>query len=134
MADATEFSSDRGGKQRGLSAELFNNPNLSGEPALRRTDQHINFDRAAGDGVNQNEVSARWTGYFTPGTPGEYLIFLLGGGEEGGSRLYPDDRLAIDNWVRVNRRISQLRVHPFAAALNIRLASFFPLRYRGPRV
>src|ERR1700693_4248888 len=92
MADATEFSSDRGGKQRGLSAELFNNPNMSGEPALRRSDQPINFDRAAGEGVNQNEVSARWTGYFTPGTPGEYLIFVLGGGEEGGSRLYLDDR------------------------------------------
>ena len=134
MADATEFSSDPGGKQRGLSAELFNNPNLSGEPALRRTDQHINFERAAGDGVNQNEVSARWTGYFTPGTPGEYLIFVLGGGEEGGSRLYLDDRPVIDNWVRVNGRVSQLRVPLSAEAHKIRFEYFVHGSYGGPKV
>jgi beta-glucosidase len=134
MADATEFSSDQGGKQRGLSAELFNNPNLSGEPALRRTDQHINFDRAAGDGVNQNEVSARWTGYFTPGIPGEYLVFVLGGGEEGGSRLYLDDRLVIDNWARVNGRISQVHVPLSAEAHKIRFEYFVHGSYGGPKV
>ena len=134
MADATEFSSDKGGKQRGLSAELFNNPNLSGEPALRRTDQHINFDRAVGDGVNQNEVSARWTGYFTPSTPGEHLVFVLGGGEEGGIRLYLDDKLVIDNWSRANSRISQVRMALSAEAHKIRFEYFVHGSYGGPKV
>jgi len=117
-----------------LSAELFNNPNMSGEPALRRTDQHINFDRAAGDGVNQNEVSARWTGYFTPDTPGEYLVFVLGGGEEGGSRLYLDDRLVIDNWARTNGRINQVHVPLSAEAHKIRFEYFVHGSYGGPKV
>jgi len=134
MADATEFSTDQGGKQRGLSVELFNNPNFDGEPALRRNDQHINFDRAAGDGVNQNEVSARWTGYFTPSTPGEYLVFVQAGGEEGGSRLYLDDKLVIDNWARTNSRISQVRVPLSVAAHKIRFDYFVHGSYGGPKV
>ena len=48
--------------------------------------------------MNQNEVSVRWTGYFTPSTPGEHLVFVHGAGEEGGFRLYLDDKLVIDNW------------------------------------
>jgi beta-glucosidase len=134
MAEATEFSSDRGGKQRGLRAELFNNPNLSGEPTLRRTDQHINFDRAVGDGMNQNEVSARWTGYFTPRTAGEHLLFVLGGGEEGGTRLYLDEKLVIDNWARANGRISQVRVALSAEAHKIRFEYFVHGSYGGPKV
>ena len=133
MADATNFSSDEGGKQAGLSAELFNNPTVSGPPAVRRTDLHINVDRSLGDGVNQNEVSARWTGYFTPATPGDHLLFVQGGGEEGGSRLYLDDKLVIDNWDRVNARISQIHVPLAAAAHKIRFEYFVHGTYGGPK-
>src|SRR5207302_10988563 len=70
MADATSFTTDEAGRQAGLTVEFLNNPSFSGSPGLRRTNQHINADRSFGDGVNQNEVSARWTGYFTPSSPG----------------------------------------------------------------
>jgi beta-glucosidase len=52
-------------------------------------------------------VSARWTGYFTPKSAGPYDIFLHGGGDGGGFRLYLDDQLAIDCWQRVNALVGQ---------------------------
>ena len=133
MADATVFSSDEGGKQAGLSAEIFNNPDFRGEPALRRTDQHVNFERALGDGVNQNEVSARWTGYFSPSNPGDHLLFVQGGGEEGGFRLYLDDKLIIDDWQRINARISQVHMPLAAGAHKIRFEYFVHGSYAGPK-
>ncbi len=132
LADATEFS-DEGGKPHGLSAELFSNPNLSGTPALRRTDQHVNFDHSVGDGVAQNEVSGRWTGYFTPAVPGDYLVFAQGGGEEGGSRLYLDDKIVFDNWLRTNSRITQIHIPLSKGAHKIRFEYFVHGSYGGPK-
>ncbi len=114
MADATAFSLDAGGKEPGIKLEVFNNVKLSGEPAVGRTDQHINADHSLGDGVNQNEVSARWAGYFTPSDPGEHLFFVEGPGEGGGYKLYVDDKLVIDNWELARAQVSQIRL-PLAA-------------------
>jgi beta-glucosidase len=134
MADATSFTTDEAGKQAGLSAEFFNNPNLSGSPAVRRTEQHINAHNNFGDGVNQNEVSARWIGYFTPKSPGEHLLFVAGPGEEGGSRLYLDDKLVIDNWERVNARVSQIRLPIAAGPHKVRFEYFVHGSWGGPSV
>jgi beta-glucosidase len=124
MADATSFTTDEAGRQAGLRAELFNNANFSGRPAVTRVDQHINADRSLGDGLRQNEVSARWTGYFTPPATGEYLIFVHGPDEEGGVRLYLDGKLLIDNWELVKARVSQVRLPVSAEAHKIRLEYF----------
>ncbi|MGA7634664.1 MAG: glycoside hydrolase family 3 C-terminal domain-containing protein [Terriglobales bacterium] len=110
MADGTSFSIDAAGKEPGIKIEAFNNISLSGEPAVRRTDQHINADHSLGDGINQNEVSARWSGYFTPSEPGEHLIFVQGPGEGGGYKLYVDDKLVIDDWELARAQVSQLRL------------------------
>jgi beta-glucosidase len=133
MADATVFSSDESGKQAGLRAEFFNNPTFSGQPIVR-TDQHINFDRNLGDGVNQNEVSVRWTGYFTPSTPGDHLVFVEGGGEEGGFRLFLDDKLIINDWDRINARIGQVHLPLAAGAHTVRFEYFVHGSYNGPKV
>ncbi len=109
LADATTFSTDAAGKEPGINLEAFNNVNLSGAPAVHRTDQHINADRSLGNGVNQNEVSARWSGYFTPGNPGEHLFFVQGPGEGGGYRLYVDDQLVVDTWELSRSLVSQAR-------------------------
>lgn len=134
MADATAFSGNQGSKQSGLTTEIFNNPTFSGKPAVRRVDPHVNVDRALGDGANQNEVSARWTGYFTPSVPGEHLLFVQGPGEEGGVRLYLDDKLAIDNWDRVNARVSQVRVPIASGPHKVRLEYFVHYSWGGPNV
>jgi len=133
MADDTQFSSDEAGKHQGLNAEIFTNTTLSGKPALLRTDQHINFDHAVGNDVSQNEISARWTGYFIPTIPGDHLLFVQGGGEEGGSRLYLDDKIIIDNWDRINARIGQLYLPLSAGRHKIRLEYFVHGSYGGLR-
>lgn len=134
MADATPFSTDGAGKKPGLSTEVFGNPTLSGRPAIRRTDQHINADHNLGDGANQNEVSARWSGYFTPGTPGEHLIFVQGPGENGGYRLYLDDKLVIDTWDRAMALVSQVRMPLAAGPHKVRFEYFVHWSWGGPSV
>ena len=134
MADTTTFNVDEAGKQKGLSGEFFNNPMLSGEPVVRRVDEHIHADRSLGDNINQNEVSARWTGYFTPASPGEHLIYAQGPGEEGGYRLYLDGNLIIDNWESAKARVSQLRLPLAAGPHKIRFEYFVHYSWGGPRV
>jgi beta-glucosidase len=134
MADATNFSIDEGGTQPGLGAEIFNNPTLSGEPFLRRTDKHVNFGRFLGDGAREDEVSARWTGYFTPSSPGEYVIFAQASGEEGGSRVYVGDKLVIDNWDHAYARLGQVRMYFSSGAHKIRFEYFVHGSWSGPNV
>ena len=76
MVDATSFSVDEAGKQAGLSAEIFNNAELKGEPESRRIDARIHGERGRGHGYRRSEVSVRWSGYFTPASTGEYLVFV----------------------------------------------------------
>jgi beta-glucosidase len=134
MADSTSFTTDQAGKQPGLSAELFNNPSLSGKPTVRRVDLHVNGDRTLGNGINQNEVSARWTGYFTPPVAGDFLLFVKGPGEEGGTRLYLDDKLIIDNWELVKARASEFNAQLSAGPHKIRLEYFAHFTWGGPSV
>ena len=107
-------------------------PSLSGKPAVRRIDQHANGDRSLGDGINQNEVSARWTGYFTAPSAGDYLLFMKGPGEEGGTRLYLDDKLVIDNWELVKARASEFKAQLTPGPHKIRLEYFRTLHLGRP--
>jgi beta-glucosidase len=93
-----EFTTEATGGKKGLKTELFNNVDLVGPPAIVRTDKHVNYEPArGGDGAASN-LSIRWTGFFTPSAPGEYLAFVQGPGENGGYRLYIDKKLVLDNW------------------------------------
>ena len=134
LADATAFSTDAGGREPGSNLEAFNNPNLSGTPAVHRTDQHINADHSLGDGVNQNEVSVRWSGYFTPGNPGEHLLFVQGPGEGGGYRLYVDDKVVIDTWELSRSLVSQTRLPMAAGPHKIRFEYYVHWSLGGPSV
>jgi beta-glucosidase len=98
MSEQTEFTTLATGGQKGLKAELFNNPDLSGAPAIVRTDKYVHYEPARGGDGAYNNVSIRWTGFFTPSVPGPYLAFVQGPGENGGYRLYIDKKLVLDNW------------------------------------
>jgi beta-glucosidase len=98
MAKQTEFATEAVGGQSGLRAEFFTNANLSGAPTLTRTDKHVTYEPARGGDGADSDTSIRWTGYFTASTPGEYLVFVQGPGENGGYRLYVDKKLVFDNW------------------------------------
>jgi beta-glucosidase len=98
MAAQTEFTTEAGGGKRGLNAEVFNNPNLDGTPAVTRIDKHVTYVPSQGDGGTDTNGSIRWKGFFTPKTPGKYLAFVQGPGENGGYRLYVDKKIVFDNW------------------------------------
>jgi beta-glucosidase len=98
IAKHTEFTTEATGGRQGLKTEFFTNGNLSGTPATIRTDKHVNYEPARGGDGAANDMSIRWSGYFTPATPGDYLVFVQGPGENGGYRLYVDKKLVFDNW------------------------------------
>jgi beta-glucosidase len=100
MAGRTKFTSEATGGEKGLKAEFFNNSDLTGPPAIVRNFEHVHYVPAHAVEHAELPVSIRWTGFFTPAVPGEYLAFVQGPGENGGYRLYVDKKLVIDDWTQ----------------------------------
>jgi beta-glucosidase len=98
MSKQMQFTTQATSGQTGLKMELFNNSDLSGSPALVRYDKYVHYEPARGTNGAASNVSIRWTGFFTPAVPGQYLAFVQGPGENGGYRLYIDKKLVLDNW------------------------------------
>jgi beta-glucosidase len=110
LAQATSFTTEANGGQVGLKGEYFNNPTLAGSPLLTRTDKHVNYRPASEGGMGASDESIRWTGYFTPKTAGEYVVFVQGPGENGGYRLYVDQKLVFDCWEAWYAFVGQARL------------------------
>ncbi len=130
MAEATGFQTAESNGQPGLRAEYFNNPDLQGNAAVTRTEQHINFGRDARSAFPEQTLSSRWTGYYIPQRSGSYDIFVESTGEDGGSyRLYLDDKLILDNWTAsralVNYATLSLDPTPHKVVLEQRGRSFW---------
>jgi beta-glucosidase len=98
IAKRTDFTTEATGGRPGLKTEFFTNAALSGAAAMIRTDKHVSYEPARGGDGAASDMSIRWSGYFTPTTPGDYLVFVQGPGENGGYRLYVDKKLVFDNW------------------------------------
>ena len=85
---------------RGLLGEYFDNPQLQGSPRLTRTDARMDFRwtlNSPGRGIPFDWYSVRWTGTLTIPATGPTEIGVEG---NDGYRLYLDDRLVIDNWIK----------------------------------
>jgi beta-glucosidase len=98
IAHRTEFTTLAAGGKKGLKMEIFNNVNLEGPPAIVRDEQHVHYEPAREGEATDTNMSIRWTGFFTPSAPGQYLAFVQGPGEMGGYRLYVDKKVVLDNW------------------------------------
>ncbi|MBO9564544.1 MAG: glycoside hydrolase family 3 C-terminal domain-containing protein [Niastella sp.] len=86
--------------QPGLQAEYFNNLTLSGNPVVTRTDKDINFRWTLyppDPKVNLDFYSARWTGFIQSPQTGNIKLGLEG---NDGYRLYVNNKLIVDNWVK----------------------------------
>jgi len=83
--------------ENGLKGEYFNNRNLEGDVVLTRIDKQLNFDWpwSPGVGVNDDEISIRWTGFLNAK---ESFNGWLGLSSDDGIRMWIDDVLVIDNW------------------------------------
>ena len=83
---------------RGLRAELFPTPDLSGTP-LTWIDQRVDFDwfvSAPDVRLPADHWSARWTGQVVPRHSDEYTFWTIA---DDGVRLWVDGRLIVDDWV-----------------------------------
>jgi beta-glucosidase len=98
IAKNTEFTTQATGGKKGLKMEIFNNVDLEGPPAMVREEEHLHYEPAREGESTDNNMSVRWTGFFTPSTPGEYLAIVQGPGETGGYRLYIDKKIVLNDW------------------------------------
>jgi beta-glucosidase len=99
MADATDFTTEENGGEAGLRAEEFESSDVSGTPMRTHVDHHVNSGSDSYD-AQMGSGSTRWSGYYTAHVGGNHDFFVLGPGENGGYRLFVDDKLVVDNWER----------------------------------
>ncbi len=101
--------------ERGLRGEYFRSADLSGTPALVRTDAQIGFrwDRGSptdnlmargeagpGQGVPNDGFSIRWSGQLLPPVSGRYRIEAAA---DDGYRLFVDGKQVLDHWTPSDR-------------------------------
>jgi beta-glucosidase len=111
MAEATRFSTAATEGKPGLNAEYFNNKDLQGTPAVKRTEQHVNFRAGTSANYPAETLSSRWTAYYVPKESGSYDVFVASTGEDGGFyRLYLDDKLIFDNWTTSKAAVGQAKL------------------------
>jgi beta-glucosidase len=103
----------------GLQAEYFANPDLAGEPALRRVDSSVNFSwgfNGVSPRLKQN-YSVRWTGVLVPAAGADYVLGFTG---QDGYRVWVDGQLVVEDWTRhrpsttLTKGIHLDRGHPYA--------------------
>ncbi len=122
LFDGTKFTTTPDGSTPGMVAEFFNNRDLSGPAALRRTDAHVDFDWQEGSytpgGPNDN-FSARWVGYYTPAADGKYAFSVSA---DDGFRLFVDDKPLMEQWQYqgaslVTKKLALAAGHPYKIRL-----------------
>jgi beta-glucosidase len=101
--------------ERGLRGEYFRTADLSGTPALVRTDAQIGFrwdrgsptdnllargEAAPGQGIPGDGFSIRWRGQLLPPVSGRYRIEAAA---DDGFRLYVDGKRVLDHWANSDR-------------------------------
>jgi beta-glucosidase len=96
----------------GLVAEYFSNARLEGPPAATHSaDPSVNFawnNVSPAPGVPANNFSVRWVGALIPPVDGDYR---LGVESDGGSRLYFNQQLVLDDWAPHGVQTKTVLVH-----------------------
>jgi beta-glucosidase len=87
------------GRKPGVRVEYFDNPDLQGEPRLRRSEPRPYFEMGMEDpavlaAVGREKYSLRWTATLTPPATGEYDLTLYTGmwNRTATARLFVDDK------------------------------------------
>ena len=86
------------GSGNGLTTTFYPTTDLSGAPALTRTDPAVDFDwggNSPGPGIDGTNWSAKMTGTLTAPTTGSYTFSL---NSDDGSRLLVNGQKIVDNW------------------------------------
>jgi beta-glucosidase len=96
IARATTFATEAAGAEPGLRVEYFASTDLTGSPLRTGTDLHLGY--GPDHPLPPDFHSGRWTGYYRVNDRGTYHVVLQAMGEQGGARLFLDDKLVIDSW------------------------------------
>ena len=103
---------DRGGQNPGLKVSYFNNSTLGGMPLYEETVRKLDFNWGEGspsvEVLGKDYFSARYSGYLRVPKTGDYTLVLI---SDGGSRMWLDDELVIDNWGTHARGSEEFNVH-----------------------
>lgn len=147
VANKTKFSTQENNGKPGLTAQIFENPDLSGTPVSTRVDEHINMGTALDlNALSSGEIdfatlihpkpsSIRWTGYYIPEKEGTYDIFVQQGGfGESGFRLYVDGNLVFDRWSYTIAILDQSSLPLSAAPHKIVVEYHAGPGFAGPRM
>ena len=83
--------------EHGMQVEYFDNPELQGQPKLRRTEPRVYFDWNMEDpavlaAIGREKYSVRWTGTLTPPATGDYRLNTRAGfgRQSGQARVFLD--------------------------------------------
>jgi beta-glucosidase len=91
-----------GKNKNGLSAEYFDNINLSGEAVVKKVDENMQFGWtlfSPDPKLAFDCYSVRWTGKLIAPETGRFVIGIEG---NDGYRLFINDIMVIDNWRKVS--------------------------------
>jgi beta-glucosidase len=110
LAKATEFTTEAKNGKPGMTLEMFHNHELSGEPASTSVADHINTTGISWGLMDSDpemvatlfppgkKVSRRYTGYYTAGSAGRYILAVEASGEGSNNRVFVDGKQVIDDW------------------------------------
>jgi len=87
------------GNGQGVQVEYFDNPELQGQPKLRRTEPRVYLDLNMEDpavlaAIGREKYSVRWTGTLTPPASGDYRLTIRAGFGRSAARpqVFLDDK------------------------------------------
>jgi len=93
-----EYLSTTGEEEQGLKTTMFNNLELSGEPAKTRIDSRVQHWWSGGGPeagiIDPEAYSLRWQGIFSPPSSGKIRLFLS---NTGTAKLWLDGELVLEN-------------------------------------
>ncbi|WP_246373133.1 glycoside hydrolase family 3 protein [Marilutibacter spongiae] len=115
LIDTAYLRPSAGSSERGLRGEYFRNRELTGTPALVRTDARIGFrwdrgsptdnllargEAAPGQDVPDDGFGIRWSGQLLPPVSGRYRLEVAA---DDGYRLYLDGKRVLERWTQADR-------------------------------
>ena len=112
IPDSVLFTSGNKNKEKGLTAEYFDNSELTGKPVFTRVDYDINFswrDESPDPKLNPENFGIRWSGVIIPPRTGKYEI---------GIKSFSDYRIFINDSLLIG--FVNMR-HPFQVVKPIEL-------------